>query len=59
MLVITRKEKQGLTLTDSETGRHVGEVFIVKVKGGGVRVGIQADSLKIDRTEKLEPQPNV
>ena len=52
MLVLSRKLNEKVVLTDRETGRLIGEVVVVAVDRGKVRIGFEFDrSVTINRQE--------
>lgn len=56
-LILTRRQDQGVTLTDENTGKEIGHVKILSVKGKQIRVAFDfASHINIARDEILEPE---
>lgn len=55
MLVLTRKNQESVIIGRPDTGNQMMKVTVLDVRGGKVRLGIEADqSIRILRSELLE-----
>jgi carbon storage regulator CsrA len=55
MLVLTRKNRESLIIDCPATGSPMMKVTVLDVRGGKVRLGIEADrSIRVLRSELLE-----
>jgi carbon storage regulator len=55
MLVLTRKNRESVIIGRPGTGNQMMKVTVLEVRGGKVRLGIEADrSIRVLRSELLE-----